>query len=318
MSELHVTLNTGGEKGEKGDKGDRGDVGPRGMTGTGQRGPQGERGPQGYGLGVRGVVDGVGDLPTNGSPGDGWLVKTSEDDQGILYIWSGSAWVSIGPISGPQGEDGPQGIQGLQGPAWINWRNQWLNGTSYNVGDGVFYISPSNSEGWTLRCSIAHTSGQNFNMANWDIILVSVPGPQGIQGLPGVDGSNGQPGLNGPEWVNFRNEWTALPAGTPVAVRDSFFIVLELTSTLTYYMTIRCHTAHNLPALEDRNYAYIVNNYQIIIMSAPGPQGIQGIQGEQGQPGQAGVNANMIAFTSETEYNAYQPQFNELVGLFNA
>jgi len=147
-----------GPKGDTGSQGPQGNVGPAGSAGPigpagpegiqGDRGPQGEvgpPGPQGNSLTLEGVVTAwppsatpdIGDLyllvspipvgAISGQPGDG-------------ILWTGTNWINVGPIRGPQGERGltgssgatgttgpvgpqgpkgdagPQGIQGIQGP----------------------------------------------------------------------------------------------------------------------------------------------------------------------------------------------------------
>lgn len=273
MTDINLTLNTGGEKGEKGDRGERGEQGPRGLTGTGQRGIQGERGPQGYGLGVHGVVPGVGELPTTGSPGDGWIVLPENATQGHLYIWSGSSWTDAGPVTGPAGPQGLPGSQGPAGPQWINWRGLWMNNTSYEIGDGVYFISTSNNEGWTLRCRLAHTSGSEFNINNWNIILVAVPGPRGERGQIGERGDPGERGLTGSTGDNGLSAYQ-------LAVLEGY------TGTLTQWLASL--------------------------------RGAAGENGQQGQQGPAGVNAVTVVFTNEAEFNAYEPQFNEIAILNNA
>ena len=270
MTDIIVTLNTGGEKGDKGDKGDRGEVGPRGPAGVGQRGAIGPRGPQGYGLGVHGVAPSTDELPITGFPGDGWIVLPEGAEQGNLHIWSGSSWADVGPITGPQGEQGLPGLQGPQGPMWINWRGQWMNNTSYEIGDGIFYVGPNNVEGYTLRCRVTHVSRSTINLANWDIILVSVPGPQGE---PGPRGNTGPQGLQG------------IPGINGIDGRSAYQIAVDFGFT----------------GSEDEWLASLV-----------GPQGDVGPRGQQGEPG---VNANIISFTSEDEFNSYEPQFNEIAVL---
>ena len=81
------------------------------LTGPqGEQGPQGEAGRDGTGVDIQGSLDSPNDLPTEGNPGDAWLIE------GDIWIWDGSQWVNGGNIQGPQGPMGPQGEQGEQGP----------------------------------------------------------------------------------------------------------------------------------------------------------------------------------------------------------
>lgn len=92
---LDLTLPRGiqgpqGVQGVQGVKGDTGDTGPQGPQG--EQGPQGAQGPPGEGLRILGTKPTAGDLPSNASVGDAWMVGTD------LYVWDGTAWVNIGPL----------------------------------------------------------------------------------------------------------------------------------------------------------------------------------------------------------------------------
>jgi len=114
-----------GPKGDKGDTGDRGIQGPKGDVGaagaTGPVGPQGPKGEQGVkgdtgaagiGINVKGQVVNFTQLPSsNLLTGDAYVAA----DTTSLWVWSGSAWINLGSIQGPQGAEGPQGAQGDKG-----------------------------------------------------------------------------------------------------------------------------------------------------------------------------------------------------------
>lgn len=59
--------------------------------------PPGFPGPPGPPLLIKGNLNSIGDLPTNPSIGHGYLI------QGILYTWSGIAWINGGQLQGPIG-----------------------------------------------------------------------------------------------------------------------------------------------------------------------------------------------------------------------
>lgn len=122
---------TGNLKGPKGDTGPRGPEGAQGIQGPpgpigpkgdqgekGPAGPQGPRGVDGKGVSVAGQVKTYADLPknlTSADAGKGWLVE----EDGDLYVWSGSTFPANGSgadFRGPAGPAGPQGLQGVAGP----------------------------------------------------------------------------------------------------------------------------------------------------------------------------------------------------------
>src|SRR5699024_9904802 len=113
-----------GERGPQGEQGPRGLQGPKGDQGEqGIQGIQGPRGAAGASLDIEGTVATYGDLPSNPSPGDAWVVAAD----GLLYFFDGTSFPAdgqgvpfVGPegqqgIQGPQGERGPKGEQGVQG-----------------------------------------------------------------------------------------------------------------------------------------------------------------------------------------------------------
>ena len=146
-----VTTGLTGPQGPKGDKGDAGSLGSPGPVGaTGLQGPVGATGAAGAAgvagaagaqgpAGVAGVAGPAGAagatgaagagiaiagnratyaaLPSNltsGDAGKGYLV----DADGLLYIWSGTAFPANGSgvaFRGPTGPTGAQGVQGIQG-----------------------------------------------------------------------------------------------------------------------------------------------------------------------------------------------------------
>lgn len=83
----------------------------------GPEGAQGVAGADGAGIEIAGSVATYAALPGGlgpGDAGDGYLVEAD----GLLYIWTGTAFPSNGngvEFRGPQGTQGIQGIQGIQG-----------------------------------------------------------------------------------------------------------------------------------------------------------------------------------------------------------
>lgn len=264
MTTIQMTLNTGGERGPKGDPGPRGEPGIRGQQGLrGPQGERGERGPQGEGIHILGVVGSIAELPTSGQIGDAYLVGD------ILYIYNGTSFTNAGPVRGPQGVPGVPGERGPEGPAWVTWQGVWMPNTNYEVGDGVYYINPANGEGWTLRCNVNHESGSTFDIGNWQLILVSVPGPQGPQGPQGEQGPQGPVGPEGPQGPqgeqgpqgpqgtiieSWRGDWTVGQAYVRgELVKYSFTQGSEVTSRIFIALEDHIATWSNLPTLDGDN-----------------------------------------------------------------
>lgn len=102
-----------GITGPTGAQGIQGITGPTGATGdTGPTGPQGNPASP---VNLLGSKDLISQLPATGnSLNDAWIVQ----EDGDLYYWNGTAWVSLGQLVGPTGatgNTGPQGPTGLTG-----------------------------------------------------------------------------------------------------------------------------------------------------------------------------------------------------------
>ncbi|NWO04224.1 MAG: collagen-like protein [Alteromonadaceae bacterium] len=157
-----------GIRGPAGEQGPKGDPGPQGIQGEpGERGPQGiqgakgdkgDKGDDGTSVTIAGNVATSTELPTGLGAGDAGTGYITNND-GNLHVWSGTEWVDVGPIRGPQGEKGEQGPQGEQG----------IPGTPGAKGD-------------------KGDPGED-----------GAQGPEGPQGIPGERGPKGDPGDEGPE-----------------------------------------------------------------------------------------------------------------------
>ena len=167
-----------GPVGPQGQDGIQGPIGIQGITGdTGPQGIQGPDGPQGaagLGIDIKGS-DTVVNILSKSSTVVGLAyisTDTGTDDAGTpvaiddVLRATGTQWVNIGTISGPQGVQGPQGPQGQQGP-------QGLQGDQGVVG-------PAGPQG------LQGPSGPQ-----------GLQGPQGDQGLQGDRGPVGDTGLKG-------------------------------------------------------------------------------------------------------------------------
>ena len=127
-----------GPTGPQGLKGDPGPVGPSGANGKdgidgkdgvdGAQGPAGPQGAAGVGITILGRLPTVADLPKNAKQGDTYII----DETGDAWSWSdaNNAFINLGPIVGPKGDQGPVGPQGMPGQ---NGQNG-LNGNDGGIG----------------------------------------------------------------------------------------------------------------------------------------------------------------------------------------
>lgn len=194
-----------GPQGPKGDKGDRGERGIQGVQGlTGPQGPQGlkgdkgDRGDDGTGVTILGSFASTGELPSDATVGDAYLID------GNLYVWTAqNTWENVGNIQGPQGEtgpQGPQGIQGIQGPQG----EIGPTGPQGSVGPtgaqgpqgSVGPTGPQGPDGESAY-QVWLTQGNAGTEADFLDSLIGPQGPQGIQGPQGEQGPQGSVGPQG-------------------------------------------------------------------------------------------------------------------------
>ena len=88
-------------------------TGPAGADG--EAGPAGPPGEDGTSFSIIGTVEDTSELGEIyiGDPGDAFLVNSTVH----IHVWSGSEWIDLGNISGPEGPPGPQGNPGADGAA---------------------------------------------------------------------------------------------------------------------------------------------------------------------------------------------------------
>jgi len=161
-----------GLNGLAGVTGATGPAGPTGVAGVaGQTGPQGETGPQGpagSGVTIAGTAT-VWPPAENPAVGDMWLLadplpagvpQGSAAGDGI--VWSGTNWVNVGPIRGPQGLTGPQGPTG---PAGNNASNFVLsvNGQTGAVSLTAADVGAAPAAGSTAIATVGAVSATSVN-----------------------------------------------------------------------------------------------------------------------------------------------------------
>jgi len=192
-TELAERVGPQGPQGIQGPAGPEGIQGPTGPTGaTGATGPQG---PRGEGLTILGSVASETNLPAvppaTPAIGDSYVVL----DVNEVYTWTGTEWVSIGSILGPQGPEGPTGPAGPQGDQGPAGTSVQLKGAVPTVADlddisgqltGDLYVVTETGDGYVWDGDSWENVGQ-------------IRGPQGEQGPIGPAGPTGPQGIQGPE-----------------------------------------------------------------------------------------------------------------------
>jgi hypothetical protein len=175
-----------GAQGVKGDIGYTGSVGPQGLQGIqgpiGNDGPQGvkgDRGDSGTSIRIIGSVQDPSYLPLNADfIGDSYIC----DSDGDLYNWTGSMFVSVGQIvgpEGPQGLQGPIGLQGIEGP-------QGIQGVPGADGGSLYIEDLKNSAIPNETRPIISISAKSSN-AEADIDIAIVPKGNGSFSLQVAD-----------------------------------------------------------------------------------------------------------------------------------
>lgn len=222
-------VNTGITRGAKGDKGDTGATGAKGDTGA--------TGQTGAGVNPKGTVASADALPTsNNTKGDYYVTQ----DTGTSYSWSGTAWVNLGVVRGPQGiqgETGPQGIQGEKGVKG-DTGSTGPQGPQGDIGPGVEIMGKLNStselpstgqlgQGYLIDGDFWGWTGSAYENLGRIQGPVGPTGPQGDVGPTGAQGTKGDKGDTGSIWLAFARE----PSVNDGRVGDYFVN----TSTLQFY-----------------------------------------------------------------------------------
>lgn len=231
-------------------KGPKGDQGPQGPQGN--QGPQGPTGEDGKGIEIAGSVETYASLPsglTAADAGKGYLVNAD----GLLYIWSGTAFPPSGEGTEFRGPEGPQGTSGADG----------VSVTSAQVdanGDLTLTLSDATEQGpWNVK------------------------GPKGDQGNPGVQGTKGDKGDTG-------NTGSTGVGVSSASVDASGNLSLTLTNTAVQgpwnVKGPKGDTgAQGLQGATGDPGAQGETGLQ-------GPQGLQGVQGPPGDQGPKGDTGN--------------------------
>jgi hypothetical protein len=168
-----------GIQGPKGDQGIQGVVGPKGDQGV--VGPQGVKGDQGAGVAIKGSRATPNDLPATGNAaGDTYIMTTTGSGfmAGDGYSYTGTQFLNVGQIRGPQGVQGTKGDTGAQGAKG----DQGIQGVQGAKGD-------PGTNGVDGAQGIQGVQGVKGD--------TGAQGPQGIQGVKGDTGAQGAQGAAG-------------------------------------------------------------------------------------------------------------------------
>ena len=177
-----------GAQGPDGAVGPAGPAGPAGADGAvGPAGSDGADGADGTSFTIIGTVEETSDLGEVyiGESGDAFMVNSTVH----IHVWTGSEWIDLGNISGPQGSaglsgevgpagaDGPTGDDGLN--ALIHTSPQSAGGTNCPMGGTVVRIGMDDDRDGTL------------STPEVDQTLYVCNGVNGVDGNDGADGADG-------------------------------------------------------------------------------------------------------------------------------
>jgi len=205
------TAGATGPVGTTGATGPAGPIGPQGIQGfQGNQGPIGSPGIAFEGAWVTGYGYAANDAVSyNGSTYIASEGNSSNRPDNYPTVWSMLAQAGAQGLqglpgtpgstgaTGPAGQAGSNGATGPQGPP-VTFRGEWMNGTSYAVGDAVAYAGSSYS-------SLLANVGREPDMSPlyWGMLAAAgaagATGPQGAQGVQGPSGYAGLTGATGPQ-----------------------------------------------------------------------------------------------------------------------
>lgn len=169
-----------GSQGPAGAQGTAGETGPAGAVGP--TGPTGDTGPQGAAVNIENPVDSILLLPTVGNNFND--LRYVEDD-GNLYYWDGTEWLSLGRIEGPTG---PQGFP-------INLLGTVSTFTSLPVSP-----TPEPQDAYLVEDEgdVYFWDGDSWENIGPIIGPTGAQGATGPVGATGPTGASGTPGDTGP------------------------------------------------------------------------------------------------------------------------
>ena len=196
-----------------------GPSGPQGPAGTdgaegpaGADGADGADGDDGTSFTIIGTVDETSDLGEIyiGESGDAFLVNSTVH----IHVWSGSEWIDLGNISGPQGPDGTSGVEGpvgADGPSGADGLYALFDSTALSIGSANCPMG-----GNSVRIGLDDNGDGNLDPLEVDQTLYVCNGVNGVDGNDGSDGANGADGNDGSDGAD-----------------GSLSVVMEMTVTVS-------------------------------------------------------------------------------------
>jgi hypothetical protein len=207
------------------------------------------------------------DLPPHLEVGALYWIRST----GAVRINHGNEVVQYGGFSGPQGEPGPEGI---------NWKGQYVHGTTYHLRDTVEYMGNA----WIVKVdtvvNVTPPQRAEETNENWDLLAKS--GGVGQKGEPGVPGPQGNPGM---VW---RGPW-----GVSVSYRLHDCVQFLGNS----WIAIQAHIGHEPPTTAEGENAW----WQLFVRSGQDGTGIGDmVKASYDSDGDGIVNAADYATTAGT------------------
>lgn len=195
-----------GEPGAKGEKGDPGVAGPKGDPG--------EKGADGKGISIAGSVATKNDLPANLTAADAGKAYMAEDD-GLLYIWDGTAWSDGTAFQGPQGIKGDKGDPGDKGETGAPGRSFRTANLNVQSNTDVAKTAINPNDNILVGDVIVDSAGDVYTvtaLADDTVHVSNAIDGYTLKGAKGDKGDPGEPGATGPAGVTSATV-TALPSG---------------------------------------------------------------------------------------------------------
>ena len=266
-------------------------AGPQGLTGfTGSQGPPdgytGSRGRDGTSVTILGSVSSFSSLPGYpssymGVNGDGYLTN----DNGHLWVWSGTTWIDAGEIRGPQGDQGPRGYLGSTGYIGSVGYSGSIGPIGYTGSQGEPGVAAfrgytgSNITGFSGSRGLTGFVGSfGYSGSLGEIGYVgsigytgsSAPGYTGSLGIIGYTGSVGEVTLNGGQTLFNKtfNNVILLGSITETAANNTGTSLSATLGTMQY-KTLSANTVFTDSVLNGQSLSILITNGDIYDITWP-------------------------------------------------